>query len=218
VVEFAAVRRGALLALAILGALGVAACGDDDDGESVPEEVAALPSEDELRAGLLTIEEMPTGWAEVESDGSDDPLCDIRLADLLGLEVERLPSAGAVFAEDEDLGPLFGETLGFVPDGSGPDVIPLVRTAFGECEGDRIEGLDASVTELSFPTVGDESVAYRVRLEDPETERAVDFDVVYSRTDDLLVVAHAYDLFGDATAILEEYAPLAVDKAVNELL
>lgn len=203
------------------GFLLLGACGDGDDSKvrgGIPDEIAELPDEDDLRSGLLTIADMPTGWTEERLEASDDPLCGIRLARLLDLGVDRLPSAGVTFVEDEDLGPTIAEVIGFVPSGRGPDVVPLVRKAFVGCEGDEIDGLEATVSELSFPALGDESVSYRVRLEDPDSGQTANYDLVYARSGDLIVVVFSFAVVEDTTALLEEYAPQAVEKATEALL
>lgn len=227
-----ATRRWLAAAFAAVIVLG--ACGGDDDSsgsdsgdsdsaqseETASDELADLPSEDELSAGLLTIDDVPAGWAEVPDDGDeeDDPLCGIRMSHLLGFEVDQLPRAEVQFAEEVDTGPSIGEQVGFVPEGRGGEALQLLQEAIADCEGDKFNGLDVSVADLSFPQVGDESAAYRVHFEDPDSGQSLDIDAVWARQRDLMVYLFAYDTFGDPTALLQKYAQTAVDKAAAALV
>jgi hypothetical protein len=225
-------RRLIALAAAAM-VVGLGSCSDDTGNErsdaSAPDPsptesataedlVASLPDEEELAQGLLTIEDLPTGWGEVpQDDDEDEPLCGIRISELLGLDADTLPSATAVYAGDPDVGPGFGESIGFVPSGRGPDVLPAFREAIDGCDGDTMEGFDATVSALSFPPLGDDSAAYRVTLTDPESGQSTNIDVVYAVAGDLAAVMYAFDLSGDPTDTLTTYAPKALDRAVRTL-
>jgi len=182
--------------------------------------VASLPGEDELAAGLLTIDDVPTGWAEVPEDDEADEdggLCGIRITELLGLETDSLPSARVEFAEDPDTGPALIEIVGFVPAGRGGDVLPALDKRMAGCDGETDDGWDIAISDLSFPPVGDDLAAYRMTLTDPDTEQSVHFDLVYAMSGDLATLVSAYDLYGDPTDTLATYAPKAVLQAVRTL-
>ena len=217
------------LAVAFAAVLAVGACSGDDSEASdsggsgdatTSSDLADLPGEEELEPGLLTVEDVPMGWAEVPDDGDeqDDPLCGIRISRLLGLDVDELPRAEVQFAEDVDTGPSIGEQVGFVPEGRGDDALRLLQEAVADCEGDEFNGLDVTVSELSFPPVGDESAAYRVHFEDPASGQSLDVDAVWVRRGDLLVYLYAYDAGGNPTELLQTYAEPAVDKASAALV
>jgi hypothetical protein len=217
------------LAVAFAAVLAVAACSGDDsdasdsggsDDATSAADLGELPGEEELEPGLLTVQDVPMGWAEVPDDGDepDDPLCGIRISRLLGLDVDELPRAEVQFAEDVDTGPSIGEQVGFVPEGRGADALRLLQEAVADCEGDDFNGLDVTVSELSFPPVGDESAAYRVHFEDPDSGQSLDVDAVWARRGDLLVYLYAYDADGDSTGLLQTYAEPAVDKAFGALV
>ena len=225
-------RRTAIVAatLGIVG-FGLTSCGGDgetDQSEASKTEpssassadadpAASLPSEDELAAGLLTIDDVPTGWAEVPQDDSDDPLCGIRITKLLGLDADTLPSATAEYAEDPDTGPGFAERVGFVPAGRGGEVLPALDRAIDSCEGDTVEGWDVTISDLSFPPVGEDSAAYRITLTDPESDQSIHIDLVYTVSGDLATAISAYDVYGDPTDTLATYAPKAVRRAIQSL-
>ena len=212
--------------------VGLTSCGDasetDQSAETAAEPssastaaggdaVSSLPSEDELAAGLLTIDDVPTGWAEFPQDDSDDPLCGIRITELLGLNTDSLPSATVEFAEDPDTGPAFGERVGFVPSGRGEDVLPALDEAMNRCDGETDDGLDVTVSDLSFPSLGDDSAAYRITYSDPDSDQSVHFDLVYAMSGDLVTIVSALDVYGDPTDTLATYAPKAVRQAVRTL-
>jgi hypothetical protein len=200
---------------------GLAACSDDDAGAgdtgAGDAGTSELPSDAELEAGLLSIDEFPVGWAEEpQSEDDEDSLCGFELTDVLELEEDSLPSASLAFAEDPDLGPLFGETIGFVPEGRGAEALDLTAEELDGCEDD-FQGEPATITALSFPEVGDESIAYRISV-GAEDEVGVEIAIVYARVEDLLLALVAVDVLGDPVPTLEAYAQLAVDKAAAELL
>ena len=216
------------LGVLFVALLAVGACGGGDDSdtsdaggsdETSSTDVADLPGEDELQPALLTVEDVPAGWAEVPDDGDegDDPLCGIRISNLLGFEADELPRAEVQFAEDVDAGPSIGEQVGFVPEGQGDDALRLLQDAVADCESDEFNGLEVSVSDLSFPAVGEQSTAYRVHFEDPDSGQALDVDTVWARQGDLLIYLFAYDTMGNPTELLQTYAPVAVDKATDTL-
>jgi len=213
-------------------AFGLTSCGDasntaqSDESTAEPSSastaaggnaVSSLPGEDELAAGLLTVDDVPTGWSEVPQDDSDDPLCGIRITELLGLDADSLPSAAVEYAEDPDTGPAFGERIGFVPAGRGGDVLPALDEAIDRCDGSTDGGLDVTVTDLSFPSLGDDSAAYRITYSDPDSDQSVHFDLVYAMSGDLVTIVSTLDFYGDPIAILANYAPKAVRHAVRTL-
>ncbi|HYJ67838.1 MAG TPA: hypothetical protein VEX15_09255 [Nocardioidaceae bacterium] len=216
----------AFAAVLLLGACGGdddsgAAAGSDSSDDATAAELPELPDAEQLQPGLLTIADMPAGWAEVPDDGEDEDdsqLCGIKLAELLGFDADEMPHAEVQFAEDVDVGPSIGEEVGFAPEGRGEDAFQLLRDAIADCEGDTIGGLDVTVSELSFPAVGEESMAYRIHLEDPDSGQELDVDVVWARHGDLLIYLFAYDALDNPTKLLQTYAPSAVDKASAELL
>ena len=223
------VRFAAALATLVVG---LTSCGDASEtaqsdaaadessstsSASGEDAVSSLPGEDELAAGLLTIDDVPIGWAEVPQDDSDDPLCGIRITELLGLDADSLPSATVEYAEDPDTGPAFGERVGFVPAGRGGDVLPALDEAMDRCDGEADDGLDVTVSDLSFPSLGDDSAAYRITYSDPDSEQSVHFDVVYAMSGNLATIVSALDVYGDPTDTLATYAPKAVRQAVRTL-
>jgi hypothetical protein len=207
------------MAALVGGLLGfVVACGDDA-GDSNGDVAVDLPGEEELRPALLSAADMPSGWAEM-ADSESDPFCDVHIGERLG--VGELPSADVQLAEDEQFGPAIVETLGFVPQGRGPDVLPAWSEVLEECDGEEEviagERVRYDLGELSLPEIGEESSGARVTVrsvDDPSD--AIVLDVALIRQGDLIIIIGAYDLFADTTELLITWAQAAHDKAVDVL-
>ena len=156
---------------------------------------------------------------EDDSD-DDDELCGLKLTALLGLPEDSLPNAEVQLAQDADTGPLLAEGLGFMPVGRGQEALAAVRQTLGECNGTQTGGLDATVVELDFEPLGDETAAYEVGLSDPDNPGdSAEFFIAVTRDGDLLITLGAFDLAGGSgQALLEEWMPKAYEKAAAELL
>ena len=240
-------RRAFGLALVVALLLAAAACGGDDDDAEASDDtttteavddttdatdttdpetddttgVEDLPSEAELRPALLTTEDVGEGWSALpEEDDDDESLCDLKLTELLGLPEESLPNAEIQLAQNPDTGPLLAEALGFVPEGRGAETVELVRQKLADCNGTQTGGLNATVVELDFEQLGDEAAAYQVGLSDPENPAdSADFFIAYVRDGDLLITLAALDLNGGTgEALMDEWTPVAYEKAAAELL
>ena len=150
----------------------------------------------------------------------EESLCGLKLTELLGLPEESLPNAEIQLAQDPDTGPLLAEALGFVPEGRGEETVELVREQMSACNGTQTGGLDATVVELDVEPLGDESAAYQVGLSDPDNPGdSAEFFIGYVRDGDLLITLGAFDLAGGTgEALLDEWLPVAYDKAAAELL
>ena len=244
----AAPRRARWAALVIVfSLLAVAACGGDDDttdtatddteateddgttttaepedeGEEGDDQgLADLPTEEELAPALLTAEDLGEGWTEQPADeDDDDPLCGIKLTQLLGLPEKSLPNAEVTIAQDPNAGPMVFEALGFVPEGRGEEAVAAVREKLATCNDTEQGGLNATVVELAFEPLGDEAAAYEIGLTSPDDPAdTAAFHIAYIRDGDLLVTVGAFDLSGNGEALLNEWATPAYEKAAAELL
>jgi hypothetical protein len=72
-----------------------------------------------------------------------------------------------------------------------------------------------SVSELDFATLGDESAAYVIHVD--TGQGTLDFPLVYAISGDLVMGVYTVDIYQDPMALLEKYAPRAVDKALRVL-
>ena len=189
--------------------------GEDDLG------VDDLPTEEELAPALLTADELGEGWSEVPKEDEDDSsLCGLKLTEVLDLPEDSLPNAEISIAQDPDAGPLIAEALGFVPEGRGEEAVQGVRDQLAACDGTQTGGLDATVVELDFGQLGDESALYQVGLSDPANPSdTAEFFISYVRDGDLLITVAGFDLVGGTgQSLVDEWAPAAYEKAAAELL
>lgn len=233
-------RLSGTLAFLLVGALALSGCsGDDGSAASADEpraddtdggllsdvdppasiDTSGLPSEAELRPGLLTAGQLGFGFDKAPPSDSDSDFCDAEFAEALGFALDELPTAEVAYTEDPDLGPILSEAIGFVPSGTAPQIIPGVREALTQCSGGEIDGYPITLAERPFPTLGDDSVAFDVEMQRPETDVTVNALVVYAMRGDLLTEVAAYDeVESEVVRLVEEYAPKAVDKAAATLV
>lgn len=224
------------IAALLIVASVLAGCGNDDEPSRAPappndtSQSAATPdanapatqaSEEDLATGLLNIDDVPTGWAEMPygDDGDEADYCGGAINEVTN-PVEDRPDATVAFALDEDAGPAIYEAIGFAAPGTGTDLVADLEAVIGGCEPTEVDGLDTQVSQMSFPTLGDRSVGFKVHIEDPDSGIAFDFVLVYVANDDLITMVGAYDrsVDGGPTDLLEKHAPLAVDRAEEALL
>jgi hypothetical protein len=197
-------RASGWLATLLVGILALGGCsGDADDPAADRGEHPA-----DLRSALLTLDDMPPGWVAAPYDAeSEANVCPAEVAGPLGLDREP-PTAGAQYAASLARGPSFSEAIQVAPPGRGSELLPIVRDAMADCDGDVYGGRPARVSELDFPHVGDESAAYTIRL------AGVAIHALYVVTGDIAITMSSYDLSGgDPIRLLETYAEPAVDKA-----
>lgn len=210
------------LAILLITTLALGACdGDNGSSASGSESPAGSepsapgrtkpPTKAEMRSALLTLRDMPTGWTSAEYDPeSADNVCPAEVAGPLGLDKEP-PSVGAQYVANALQGPSFSEAIQVIP-GDGAELMPIVDDAMADCEGQKYSGRTARVTELDFPTIGDESAAYTIELD------GLPIHAVYVVSGDIAIVMSTYDFTGgDPVEMLETYAEQAVDKAVDVL-
>lgn len=172
------------------------------------------PSQELLDQAVLPISDMPTGWAAIPDDGEDsEPPCGVGISTIAG--VDEIPSGRAQYAEDENFGPLVMLSAGVLPPDLGNlDVLGTLEEAMLDCRT-NIEGFDVSYSELSYPTLGDQSFALRQSATKDGT--TVIFDAVQARSGDVVIQVAGADFFGDATDILEQFAERQLDLAVEIL-
>jgi hypothetical protein len=211
------------LAIVLTAALALGSCdggsgdenpdgaGSDSDPTGTYSEDEPAPTQDEMRSALLTLQDMPAGWSVADYDPeSKDNLCPAEVAEPLGLDREP-PSVGAQYLANPTQGPSFSEAIQVVP-GRGTELIPIVDEALADCDGKVYSGRTADVSELDFPTVGDESAAYTIKLD------GLPIHAVYVVIGDIAIIMSTYDFTGgDPVDLLETYATQAVDKAEEVL-
>jgi hypothetical protein len=168
----------------------MASCGDDDGGSeradtpsttattiapettgsSAPEQTsttAAATGSEDPAARLLTVDDLPTGWSEAPELTEDDEesgaaeLC----ADVVGPDLD-VPNAERGFKAG-DLGPFLLHAVAIVDDeAQARDVM----SRFTTCIQDPPAAGGFTVAPLSFPSLGDETVAARLSLDAQSSE------------------------------------------------
>jgi hypothetical protein len=177
----------------------------------------AEPTRADLHQALLTPRQLPAGWSASDSGAdSDDQVCDFDLAALAGVPAKELINADVRYAVDESSGPAVAEVIGYLP-GHTDGLLDALRPAFDDCDGEQAQGMRVRVDELDFPRLGDDSAAYQLRLD--TGSHTLEVPLVYAVSGDLAIGLYAVDLNSNAAAeaMLERYAPRAVDRAVRML-
>ncbi len=170
------------------------------------------PAARDLQRATLTVDDMPSGWEVVDDGGDDSPPCGNRLAELLGLDADELPTARFSASANEQFGPSLLEQVAVLPPDAPDDLLGDFADAYLSCDED-IGGYPTTYAELPFDQLGDESFALRITVVDEAADRF--FDHVFVRVGDVFVGLQAYDQFGDSTALLATYAPLALERAID---
>jgi hypothetical protein len=180
--------------------------GSSDSGESGQSTLDPAA----LDAALLSLDDLPSEWTELspeEGDGSDT-IC----GDDMQKAAEDLPRTDATYALDAERGPRLSEAVRLVGD-RGPGLMALAEQTIAECDGKDLGDITIHTAEVPLPDLGDESVAYRIRME--YSGQTFDFGLSYVLVDDTMLMLFGYDFTtGDPFDLLREYAPIAVDKAL----
>lgn len=179
------------------GVLAACSSGDDADGDSVagasvsatattggaPATSASAPvtgsgaplTKAQTRAVLLTVKDMPSGWASTPFDDSesDDEYrprrCDELSEDIGGFEKVELHSAGATFNQGGDFGANLSMEVTTHSEVIDVDVLAAAqRELLDSCATmtsvwDGVP-VDVALGEMSFPALGDASHAMRMTM------------------------------------------------------
>jgi hypothetical protein len=170
------------------------------------------PSQELLDRAVLQISDMPTGWAAVADDGEEaSPPCDASISSITG--VDEMPSGRAEFAEDEELGPLVILSVSVLPPDLGNlDVLGTLKQAILDCRT-SVDGFDVAFSELSYPSVGDQSFAVRMSVTDDDVK--ITFEAVWARAEDTVIQVAGFDYFGDAIDIVDRFIEPQLERAVE---
>lgn len=194
-------------ALLICSALLAWACGGSDKQESpggqgaAPDSGGAAtpssarrqpnPGADRLFAGLLSVSDMPQGWARSRDTTAGNPedtdICTQNLADL-EQHRQKLAEASIGFDRGES-GPFLAQTLAVYPPGVAQQVMDNLGKAIETCREVTVrdeEGASSlwQLTRLTAPELGDQALAFR----EYQPANLVEAQIVYIRKGDYITV------------------------------
>jgi hypothetical protein len=225
--------RRTLAVVALIAAFGACSGGDDDaagdgvasdgaDNEDAVDysadhdgEDSVVPGNAELEAALLRVDDLPDGLIDLDLHYSGVEICGMRTEMPESFEDDQFPAGAAAFAlHDDSIVPDVFEKIVVVPAGTGAQVFQRARGLLDICNsGGEVDGLASlSATEVAVPTLGDESVAKRVTIEELASGTTVGINVLYARAGDTIVAVGVVEPDGE-TDRLVELATIAFDRA-----
>lgn len=155
-----------------------------------PDDAAGDPfSQEQVEAALLTVQDMPTGWSEDTSGDEEDsqdttePAECAQIFDAMLWEQQDPVAKADVDFTAGGFGPLLSQSIASFDDPTA-EALAGITDALNQCpeftsvDADGVRS-DVTATALSFPNVGDSTVAVRLNF------TAEDFDVVF----DVIVVS-----------------------------
>jgi hypothetical protein len=193
----------------------VGARGAGDDLANAYRDDSVVPGSAELEEALLTFDDLPDGMIEVDLHYSAVEICGMRteMPDQFG--GGEFPAGAAGFALDsEPIVPDVLEKIVSVPAGEGREVFARARRLLDmNCSNGEVDGLlFLSSTDLDVPTLGDESVAKRVTIQELASGTTIAIDLLYARLRDTIVAVGVVEPDGQ-TDRLAELATIAFDRA-----
>jgi len=155
----------------------------------------------QLVDALLTTGELPAGWSEmpdgVSPASGNSKLCNLELDLFTASNVTE--KASRSFTKGGRLGPFFGEGISTFPGSDAAKGLSTFREAMKSCKqvtepintgGDTTVAY--SLEEASFPTLGDESIAFRLTSAPTRSGPGFEADFVFIRHEhSLLYVVNA---------------------------
>lgn len=168
------------------------------------------PSQAELKAALLRLDDLPAGWTTMEQDEQEDSTSFCRKQ----TPKEKFPpieEADADFQKAEH-GPFLSHGIGVYEDPDG--VMNYFLQVIQECEEwtDTQDGIETTFTlkPLSFPNYGDRTIA--LRLVGDSDMFTIEGDVVVWRRDDIVSLIVQLAIGGVDSAQTETFVQKADSK------
>jgi hypothetical protein len=186
-------------AVAVVVGLSLAACGGGSSSRAeTPStrttsakaaKTVAVPTAAQLNAALLAVQEMPTGYAVTPdtSNSSDKGPCD---KPTLNTQVPPAAKASIRFSKAQ-AGPFFVESLAAYAGDGAKRIYELAKQLFDSCPKWSETGSDGtataySIAPLSFPKLGDATLAFR--LTGATAGATAEGDVIVVRKGNLVAV------------------------------
>lgn len=201
------VRSLQCVAAAILIVLA-ASCGQEPgEGKTNPVEAVFKDplSSKQIKRALLKIEDMPSGYTEDpdlinDEESEEDEIsagskkCE-QLMSALGSKdrAEKPFGEGEVGFKESDFGPFVGESVISFKGSRIKEGMGKIRDAFASCKNFETEDKDGAKTKfrvapMSFPKLGDDTIAVKMSGEEPSFGMTFDFNLVAVRVDQNVVM------------------------------
>lgn len=238
------ISRGAAVALTVAALVFTAACGGSSDkgdeksktaesssaaAEPKPEEkpAAAPLTEAQMKAGLLEVSDLPSGWkVDKAGDSEDQPKAEKAECQPLALLMSDKIDGATVGADREfgrasDSAILAQQIFTYKDTAAATDFVKGISAAVDACatytmtqDGQKVEMKAERLT--TAPQVGEEAVGLRLTMDVPQLGMKMEFDVLVARqTTGMMRLA--YVPMGDKPdhASFEDLAKRAGDKFVK---
>jgi hypothetical protein len=198
--------------VAVAIALFAGGCGADENPESsvpVTTTTPELPTEAQVRAALMTADDLGPGWTSQSIPQESTPLCGVVTT------ANSSPVRGRSGFRKSPTGPFVAQRFIGFPEGGAPAVIAELRAAIDSCDTTTTQSgttqVTWRVTPLAAPFVGDDVVGVRLTTDDSGTGRpAVAEEVIFRRGEFVGGVAHVS--LGELDPALTERAAKAADR------
>lgn len=161
---------------------------DDQDADDPFDRAGRVLSAAEIRAALPTVKDLPTGWSrdtEADDDEEDDEeISPPRCEDIFGDNTEAKATIDEERAfEADEWGPFLSAEIGTYEDEIPDDILDEVADALSTCKKFTSTDADGARTTfraeaLSFPNLGEETLAVRMKVETEIIPAAIDLVMV----------------------------------------
>lgn len=167
---------------------------------------------------LLALEDMPTGWttwdtgSEGDDTGGNTSLCGQPQPETV-IEPVAEDEAGYIKGQ---IGPFFNQLVAVYEEaGQAEELMTYVQSSFTCSEWTETvatgEEVTYQISPLSFLSFGDQTFVFRMSTQ-AGAAGAIEFDVVFVRTGEIVTVVFHGGIGGVDSAFTEEYTMKAVEK------
>ena len=221
--------RLVVAAIACIGLLFGCAKGEGEGKTNPVEAVFKDPlTSKQIKGALLKIEDMPSGYTKdadlISDEGDEDeftsgsPKCKQLMNTLDSDEEEKPFGEGEVGFKESDFGPFVAESVSSFKGDRIKDGMGKFREAFESCTVFTTTDKDGAktkfkVAQMSFPKLGDDTIAVKMSAKEPTLGMSFDFSLVAVRVDQNVILMLN---FGVGRALggqkFEKLARLAVER------
>src|SRR5690606_8753859 len=182
------------------------------------------PTEEELAASLLTLDDLPSGWI-MDPDANEEESVNVEEErETYSFLCEELPRRALLTVDADfqkgDFGPFLTHSLTLYPPGTAADALADIRDAVEACseyETTLDDGTPTTmrVQPMSFAQLGEERFAIRMTIEDLPFIDVMEVDSVYILSADVImrVMQTALGMSGGVDSEqTEAFAQLGLEK------